>query len=322
MLIRPRHLAPGDMLGIVSPASAPPDPASIDRGVAALEKLGYPVKLAPNVRKRFGFLAGTDQQRADDLMNMFTDPEVRAILCVRGGYGTPRLLPLLDYQVIRKHPKIFVGYSDITALHCAFLTQARLISFHGPMLNSDFAHPEMPDFTMQSFRRTLALIASPQTKLPFDTSLGHRKDAVKILRRGMARGQLIGGNLSLLCSLVGTRWQPNFKGRILFLEDVGEPPYRFDRMLTQLLNAGLLQQVAGIAIGVNADCEDPKSKTTNEYRQTLEDVLKDRLLGLKVPIVTGLAFGHVPHNATLPVGARAILNANRGVLSLAESPVK
>ena len=322
MLIRPRHLSPGDTLGIVAPASAPPDPVAIDRGVAALEKLGYKVKLAPNVRNRLGFLAGTDQERADDLMGMFTDPDVKAILCVRGGYGTPRLLPLLDYKLIRKNPKIFVGYSDITALHCAFLTKAQLISFHGPMLNSDFAQSEMPDFTVQSFLRTLSLTTSPDTSLPYDISRGYRQETVKILRRGIARGQLIGGNLSLLCSVIGTPWQPAFKGRILFLEDVGEQPYRFDRMLTQLSNAGLLQEVAGIAIGQNADCEDPKAKTTKDYRQTLEDVLKDRLLALKVPIVTGLPFGHIPHNATLPVGILAILDANQGMLSLPEPPVK
>jgi muramoyltetrapeptide carboxypeptidase len=322
MLTRPRHLSPGDTLGIVAPASAPPDPQAIDRGVIALEKLGYQVKLAPNVRQRLGFLAGTDQQRADDLMAMFTDPDVRAILCVRGGYGAPRLLPLLDYQVIRKHPKIFVGYSDLTALHCAFLTQAKLISFHGPMLNSDFAHPNLPEFTRESFFRTLSLAASPGRKSPFNISHGYQPKTVKILRRGIARGPLIGGNLSLLCSILGTPWQPRFNDCILFLEDVGEPPYRFDRMLTQLLNAGLLQQVAGIAIGLNADCEDPKAKTTTEYRQTLDDVLEDRLLPLKIPVVTGLPFGHVPHNATLPVGTGAVLDANQGRLSLTEPSVR
>jgi len=321
MLIRPRRLAPGDTLGVIAPASPPPDPAAIDRGVAMLEKLGYQVKLAPNVRQRFGFLAGTDQERANDLMAMFADPHVRGILCVRGGYGTPRLLPLLDYKLIRKHPKIFVGYSDITALHCAFLTKAGLISFHGPMLNSDFAHPAMPEFTLRSFLDTLSGAHNPSTKSPFDIARGYPQTEVKTLRRGIARGQLIGGNLSLLCSVIGTPWQPDFKGRILFLEDVGEVPYRFDRMLTQLLNCGLLQQVAGVAIGVNADCEDPKAKTAKEYRQSLEDVLKERLLPLKVPLVIGLPFGHVPHNATLPIGVSAVLNANRGTLTLVESPV-
>jgi len=321
MLIRPRQLAPGDTLGIVAPASAPPDPTAIDRAVAVLETLGFRIKLAPKVRRRHGFLAGSDRDRAGDLMRMFTDRKVNAILCVRGGYGAARLLPLLDYPTIQANAKIFVGYSDITSLHCAFLTQANLISFHGPMLNSDFAHAAMPTFTLQSFLRTLSLPSHQSQGTPINIAQGYRPKTVRILRRGIAHGQLIGGNLALLCSLIGTPWQPAFRGRILFLEDVGEPPYRFDRMLTHLLNCGLLQQVAGIAIGLNSDCEDPKAKRAKEYRQTLDDVLKERLLPLKIPIVTGLPFGHVPQNATLPVGVRATLDAQHGTLLLAEPAV-
>jgi len=318
MLIRPRPLSPGDTLGIVAPASAPPDPTAIDRGVAVLEQLGYRVKLARNVRRRRGFLAGSDRERADDLMKMFADRRVRAILCVRGGYGTARLLARLDYGTIRDQAKILVGYSDLTALHCALLTKARLISFHGPMLNSDFASGKVPRFTLQSFQRTLSAATKPADRLRQDVAEGYSARTVKGLRAGTAQGQLIGGNLSILCTMIGTPWQPDFRGRILFLEDVGEPPYRFDRMLTHLLNCGLLQQVAGIAIGLNADCEDPKAKTAKEYRQTLEDVLRERLLPLKVPVLLGLPFGHTPLNATLPVGIRARLDANRGVLSLTE----
>ncbi|MEK7708087.1 MAG: LD-carboxypeptidase [Verrucomicrobiota bacterium] len=339
MPIRPPQLQPGDTLGIVAPASAPPDPKNLDRGVAALEKLGFKVKLAPHVRKRHGFLAGSDRNRADDLMRMFTDREVNAILCVRGGYGTTRLLPLLDYRAIRAHAKIFVGYSDITALHCALLTKANLISFHGPMLNSDFAHKDMPDFTLQSFLRTLCLtpamegrtrhsvravaredfeLRRARSDAPHLTSISHgyHRKTVQILRRGLAQGQIFGGNLTLLCSIIATPWQLPFKNRILFFEDQGEEPYRFDRMLTYLLNCGLLQQVAGIAIGINKGCEDHKAKKTKEYRQTLEDVFRERLLPLKVPVVLGLPFGHVPHNATLPIGAQAVLDGNRGELFL------
>lgn len=314
MLIRPRHLTPGDTLGIVAPASAPPDPKAIDRGVAALEALGFKVKLAPNVRRRHGYLAGSDRERAGDLMRMFTDRRVNGILCVRGGYGTARLLPQLDYKLIRANAKIFVGYSDITSLHCAFLTQAGLVSFHGPMLNSDFIHPAMPEFTRKSFNRVLSTPAEGDARKPISISSGYRRQTVKVLRGGVARGQLIGGNLAILCTLLGTPWLPDFKGRILFLEDVGEAPFRFDRMLTHLLNGDLLQQVAGVAIGLNADCEDPKAKTSREYRQTLEEVFKERLLPLKVPVVVGLPFGHVPHNATLPVGVRAVLDGARGEL--------
>ena len=315
-LIIPKRLSPGDTLGIIAPASAPPNPKNVDRAIAVLEKLGYQTKLAPNVHKRLGYLAGTDRERASDLMRMFTDKQVNAILCVRGGYGTARLLPLLDYQAIRANPKIFVGYSDITSLHCAFLTKAGLVSFHGPMLNSDFATKELPDFTVQSFIRTLASPARPD-----DIAAGYSEKTMKIFRRGVARGQLIGGNLALLCTAIGTPWQPLFRNRILFLEDLSEAPYRWDRMLTYLSNCGLLQQVSGIAIGLNADCDDPQAKTAKEYRQTLEDVLKDRLLPLKIPVVTGLPFGHVPMNATLPFGVRAELDANRGTLRLLEAGV-
>lgn len=328
-LIRPPRLNPGDTLGIIAPASAPPDPKNVDRAVAVLEKLGYKTKLAPNVHKRWGYLAGADRERASDMMRMFTDKKVNAILCVRGGYGTARLLPLLDYKTIRANAKIFVGYSDITSLHCAFLTKAGLISFHGPMLNSDFALPELPDFTVQSFLRSLASSLPRPAKRGegqgegqgLDIATDYPGKTVKVLRHGIARGQLIGGNIALLCTVIGTPWQPSFKNAILFLEDIGEAPFRWDRMFTYLSNCGLLQQVAGIAIGINADCHDPQAKTTKEYRQTMDDVLRERLLPLKIPVVTGLPFGHVPMNATFPIGIRAELDANRGSLRLLESGV-
>ena len=315
MPIRPRHLEPGSTLGIIAPASAPPDPGNVDRAIAALEKLKFKTKLAKHVHKRHGFLAGSDRDRAADLMSMFSDRKVDGILCVRGGYGTARLLPLLDYAAIKRHAKVFVGHSDITSLHCAFLVKSDLISFHGPMLNSDFAHDDMPAFTTQSFLRTLL-----RPEAPGDITAGY-DGKVKTLHGGVANGQLIGGNLSLLCASLGTPWQPPFRGGILSLEDLDEVPYRMDRMLTQLLNAGLLQQVAGIAIGINRGCVDPNAKKTKEYRQTLEDVFRDRLLPLKIPVVMDLPFGHVPHNATLPVGAHVTLDATNGRLILGEPAV-
>jgi muramoyltetrapeptide carboxypeptidase len=316
MFLKPPRLNAGDTIALVAPASAPPDPKAIDRSEEALERLGFKIKLAPNVRRRLGFLAGTDRERAGDLMRMFADNKVKAIVCVRGGYGSSRLVPLLDYRVIRENPKIFVGYSDITSLHCAFLVYSRLISFHGPMLNSDFIKKDFPGFTLQSFLRTLT-----QPAAAGGISAGYKGKTISILRRGTASGPLIGGNISLLCATLGTPYQPSFKKSILFFEDLDEVPYRFDRMLTHLLNAGLLQQVAGIAIGVNANCYDPKAKGAREYRQTLEDVFRERLLPLKVPIVSGLPFGHIPLNATLPVGLRATLDAVKGDLVFTEPAV-
>jgi muramoyltetrapeptide carboxypeptidase len=250
-------------------------------------------------------------------MRMFSDRRVKAVFCLRGGYGSGRLLSRLDYRVIRSHPKALLGYSDITSLHCALLVRADLVSFHGPMLNSDFNKERMPDFTRQS-----ALRALTRPEPAGSVCQGYRGQTIAVLRRGVAWGRLVGGNLSLLCAAVGTPWLPSFKSCILFFEDLNERPYGFDRMLTQLLNAGLLQQVAGIAIGINQRCYDPKARKAKEYRQTLEDVFRDRLLPLKVPIVTGLPFGHVRHNATLPVGVRARLDGEGGDLVIEEAAVR
>jgi muramoyltetrapeptide carboxypeptidase len=248
---------------------------------------------------------------------MFADRKVKAIICVRGGYGASRLLPLLDYRTIRANPKILIGYSDITSLHCALLVKCNLVSFHGPMLNSDFVKKDFPDFTLQSFLKTLMLPSAPGSIRD-----GYKRKTVTILRRGIVSGPLMGGNITLLCAALGTPYQPSFKNQILFFEDLDEVPYRFDRMLTQLLNAGLLQQVVGIAIGINANCKDPNARNAKEYRQTLGDVFKERLFPLKVPIVAGLPFGHIPLNATLPVGVRVTLDAVRGDLTIDEPAVK
>jgi muramoyltetrapeptide carboxypeptidase len=317
MALKPARLARGDIVGIVAPASAPPDPKAIDRSVQALEHFGFRPKLAPNVRKRWGFLAGSDRDRAGDLMRLFSDPKVRAIVCLRGGYGTARLLPLLDYQLIRANPKILVGYSDITSLHSALLVKAGLVSFHGPMLNSDFIKENMPEFTLQSFLR---ILTEPQPA--GSISHGFDKKTMRVLCGGSASGELVGGNISIICASLGTPYQPLFKGKILFFEDLDEVPFRFDRMLTQLLNAGLLQQVAGVAIGINKNCKDPKASKAKEYRQTVEDVFKERLSTLGVPVISGLPFGHVRWNATLPIGVKVLLDGARGDLVITEPAVR
>ncbi len=316
MPILPKRLCPGDTLGLIAPASAPPDPKAVDGSVAALEQMGFKVKLGRHVRKRWGFLAGQDRERAADLMEMFTHPKVNGIVCLRGGYGSGRLLPLLDYPAIRKNPKVFVGYSDITSLHCAFLKKSNLLTFHGPSVAAHFTEKDFPEFSRLSW---LNMLMQPIAAGSLCT--GYDGKTVSVVSRGRVSGELIGGNLSLLVTMLGTPYQPSFRGKLLFLEDVDEKPYRMDRMLTHLLNAGLLQQVAGIAVGICHECFDPKAKAAGEYRQTLEDVFKERLKPLKVPVVLGLPFGHVPHNATLPVGGRATLDANRGNLIITHPAV-
>lgn len=316
MPLRPPRLRKGDTIGVITPASAPADPKAIDRSVAALEALGFKAKLGVNVRKRCGFLAGSDRERASDLMRMFGDRTVGGILCLRGGYGTTRLLQRLDYTAIRRQPKLLVGYSDITALHCALLTKANVISFHGPMLASDFLKVDFPTFALESFLRTLE-----EPKAPGSICQGYHKKTVKVLRAGKAAGRLVGGNLSILCATLGTPFQPPLQGGIFFFEEVDEVPYRLDRMLTQLLSAGLLQQVSGIAIGINKNCRDPKAWKTGSYRQSAEEVFKERLLPLGIPTVSGLPFGHTRFNATLPIGSRAVLDADTGDLVITEAAV-
>jgi len=315
-LLKPERLCFGDTVGLVAPASAPQDPKAVDRAAAALERFGFRPKLAKNVRARLGFVAGTDRERAADLMVMFADKKVKAIICLRGGYGSARILERLDFDVIRRNPKILSGYSDITSLHLALAQKVNLISFHAPMFNGALDDPKLPGFTKKSFFRTV-MEASPAGSI----CAGYEGKTVSILRSGMAEGRLIGGNLSLICASLGTPFAPSFKGKILFFEDISEKPYRLDRMLTQLLNAGILQQVAGVAVGVNKDCIDPDAKLAGEYLQTAADVVKERLSSLSVPVVTGLPFGHVDLNATIPVGAKARLDGKRGDLILTESAV-
>jgi muramoyltetrapeptide carboxypeptidase len=314
--IKPQRLCPGDTVGIIAPASAPPDPAAIDKSIAAIEQMGFKGLLAPKARQRLGYLAGNDRDRAGDIMRMFSNRKVRAITCIRGGYGTSRLLPRLDYKAIQANPRIFVGYSDITSLHAAMYLESGLMTFHGPMLNSDFIVPDMPEFTLKSFLRMLG-----EAKPYGSICAGYDGPKPLVLRKGTASGRLIGGNLTLLCAAMGTPYQPSFDNSILFIEDLSEQPYRFDRMLTQLLLSGALNKVKGIAIGINADCDDPKAKDGKEYRQTLEEVLRERLLPLKVPMVMNLPFGHVPYNATLPFGARVTLDGQKGDLFFEESAV-
>lgn len=315
-LIKPERLRSGDVVGIVAPASPANSDDDLDRHAAALVKLGFQPRFAPNVRKGLGYLAGDDQSRASDLMAMFGDPDVKAILCARGGYGSARLLRLLDYHFIKRHPKIFVGFSDITALHCALQTHSRLVTFHGPTLNTDLTSGNPSDLSVQSLLKTVT-----QPSAPGGICNDATQKAVTILRGGAATGPLIGGNLSVLSALIGTPFQPHFKNAIFLFEDVSELPYRFDARLTQLLNAGLLQQVAGIAIGTNKDCEDPDAGKAGEYQQSLEDVLRDRLLPLGVPVVMNLPFGHVHDNATLPLGLQATLDAEKGDLVILEEAV-
>jgi muramoyltetrapeptide carboxypeptidase len=297
--LKPKRLYPGDTIGIVSPAS-PGDLEMNMAGIEWLEEQGFRIELGKTFDQIWGYLSGSDAERAADINTMFASPSINAIICLRGGYGTMRLLELLDYPLIRSHPKIFVGYSDITALHTAIGQRTGLVTFHGPMIASDMGK-NLPDYTRDSFYRALTSswpigsITNPPLSPP-----------PQFLVSGTAQGYLTGGNLSLVVATLGTPYEIDTRGKILCLEEIGEEPYRIDRMLTHLRLAGKLQDAAGIVFAVCADCEiedDPPNFT-------LQEVLQDRLGDLGKPVLYHLYFGHTADKATLPLGAMAMLGVN------------
>jgi muramoyltetrapeptide carboxypeptidase len=242
---------------------------------------------------------------------MFSNPEIKAVFCIRGGYGTPRLLPFLDYKLIRRNPKIFVGYSDITALHLAFWKKAELVSFHGSMAGVDMFEP-MDPFTEELFWQLL----TSRTKIG---AIPIPEPRPTPLVRGKATGRLLGGNLALLTALLGTAYAPRFDGAILYLEDIGEDPYRVDRMLTQLRGAGILTRAAGTMIGHFTDCvpKDPASPTF-----TTDEVIREYLTAAGRPTLLGVPFGHEKRNLPIPVGLRARINAAEGSVEYLEGAVR
>jgi muramoyltetrapeptide carboxypeptidase len=307
---KPAPLRKGDLIALISPASRVTDGSKIDRAVSYLEGLGYRVLLGESALKLNGYLAGTDQERAADLHVMFENPLVKAIFCIRGGYGTPRLLPLLRYGLIARNPKIFVGYSDITALHLAFWKKAGLVTFHGPMAGVEMAEV-MDPFTEELFWR---LLTSPRRIGP----LALPDPGPEPLVSGKASGFLLGGNLALLASLVGTPYLPRTDGALLFLEEIGEEPYRVDRMLTQLRGASLLPRAAGILLGRFTDCvvKDPTSPSLS-----VSEVLEEYLRSAGRPSLAQLPFGHDRRNMTLPLGIRATMDTRSRTLSYLEGAV-
>ncbi len=302
--IRPRRLCPGDLLGVVAPASPAADLARVEAGVRYFEKNGYRVRVGKHAGSVYGYLAGTDEERVADLHAMAADPEVRAILCLRGGYGTTRLLPLLEYELFRRDPKVLVGFSDITALQLALWHRCRLVTFHGPMVSVDFSGNIDPA-AEQSFWDAVGGAGG-------DIVLGE-PGTLSVLGRGRTEGTLLGGNLSLMAALAGTPYMPDFSGAIVMMEEIGEEPYRIDRMLTQLAAAGVFQGVRGIAAGQFSDClpKDPSRPSLS-----VEDLLGALSRTLAVPFNTGCRFGHVSSKVTIPIGLQAGFDATRGRLTL------
>lgn len=310
--LKPPRLQRGDLIGLASPASPVADATRIEKSVRYLESLGYRVLVGRNVGKTHGYLAGTDEERAADLQQMFADPDVKAIVCIRGGYGTPRLLSLLNYRLIARTPKIFVGFSDVTALQLALWKTCRLITFHGPMAGVEMADA-MDPFTEEMFWRCVT-----SDKKLGELSLPERPHVLSRLR-ATASGRLVGGNLSLVSALLGTRYQPDFTRTLVFLEEIAEEPYRIDRMLTHLRNASVFAKASGIVFGEFTDCV-PSDRTKPSF--TVEEVLQDAARMFAKPVLARVPFGHVPTKLTLPIGLRARIDARRASMAFLEAAVR
>jgi muramoyltetrapeptide carboxypeptidase len=314
-LLKPPRLKPGALVGVVAPSGVLDDDQA-QRLVRNLEAFGVRVKLAPNVRASHGGYAGTVAQRVGDLHAMFRDREVEAIWCARGGSGCTALLPHLDYALIRRSPKILVGYSDVTALHLALLRRAGLVSFHGPVATSTFS-----DYSAANLR---AVLMEPAPRCTFE---GAEENFARALEEpqfeprpyveGIATGRLVGGNLSVVAAMAGTPYGLAGGPDLLFLEEVGEAPYRIDRMLTQLRQAGVLGAAAGTMLGVFQRCES----TDGEPSLTLQEVLREHFAHGTRPAGYGYSFGHIAHQITLPVGIRAQLDTRAQTLTLLEPAV-
>lgn len=308
-LIRPPRLAPGDTVAVVSPASPPSGRRLLALGQKRLAALGLQSAPGPHVLSERGYLAGSDEERLGDLEAAFRDPGVKAIFCSRGGYGVARFLDAFDPSLARRHPKALIGFSDITVLHLA-LQKAGLVSFWGPMPCTGSG---WTPFSVRALKRAL-MSAAPVGRVPFT-----RERRARVLRPGIGQGPITGGTLSLLASSLGTAYEVETRGRVVFIEDVGEEPYRVDRLMTQLVSAGKLSDAAGIAVGLFTDAEPRHSP--GKRTLTLEEVVADRLLPLGVPILANVAVGHVPNQLTLPYGVEARLDARAKTLEILESAV-
>ncbi len=298
-----RPLAPGSRIRVLAPASAPFDADATDRGMAALRERGFDV-IAPPSREQYGHLSATDDQRLADLNDALRDPDTSAIVCVRGGYGTLRLLPGVDYAAARAHRPLLVGYSDITALQLALLTRSDLPSLSGPMVAVEWG-----DIDEQSETLFWDLARGGTS----DDLLGPDGDRLTAMRSGTAEGTLIGGNLALVTRLIGTPYLPDLDGAILFFEEVGESPYRLDGMLAQLALSGTLDRIGGLVIGQITEA-DPRPGRPS---LTIEQVLTDHLAHLPIPIASGLVYGHIPVKNTMPIGVRARLDVTDSSARLA-----
>ncbi|MEZ6030139.1 MAG: LD-carboxypeptidase [Hyphomonadaceae bacterium] len=314
-LRKPQRLREGDTVGLIVPASPLGDRFDMDLVKENILAMGLKPKIGAHALDRSGYLAGDDEARAGDVNAMFADKDVKAIFAVRGGWGCARILPHIDWDVVTANPKLLLGYSDITALHMATVARAGFGTVHGPNANSAWGKLSWENFRAVAFDGATPTYANPVADAD---RLVQRAGRTRTLRSGKARGRLLGGNLTIVASLMGTPWLPDFDGAILFLEDVDEAEYRIDRMLTQLALGGVLGKVAGVVFG---QCTDCKASGSTLGGFTLSEVLEHHFAPLGVPVFQGLEFGHIDNQFSLPVGVMAEIDADAGTLKLLEPAV-
>ncbi|MGF1572878.1 MAG: LD-carboxypeptidase [Sumerlaeia bacterium] len=311
---KPFQMQPGDTIAFVAPARSQ-TAERIAAGANGLKEQGYTVVYQPNLETRFrGFLNAPDDERARLFIEAFKDPEVDAVFPVAGGYTSARLLDLLDYETIRKNPKPLIGYSDITALHLALYSRAGIVTFHSPFPTYSYFGDGDKSFAIDHF---WAVLESGPEAYPLTLPLRAPAVPVETFRPGTAIGPLVGGNLSLIHALHGTPYQIPTKGHLLFLEEIGEDPYRIDRMLFQLQQSGALDEVAGVILGQFKNCETNDPERSHTLRQVFEDHFSNR----PYPVIMNFPVGHVIENVTLPIGISAELDADAGTVTLLEAPV-
>jgi len=298
--LQPKRLQIGDAVALVSPAG-PVAETRVEAAVKVLTDWGLRPRVYPHALGKYSFYAGSDEQRAADLNDALADPEIRAVICNRGGYGVQRIIEHLDFDAVRRDPKLVLGFSDITALHAALWCNARLASIHGPVA----AQLERGGLTNSSVKH--ALMGAE----PVLVKANPAEATVNVRGQGVAHGILLGGNLSMLSTSIGTPFMPDLSGAILLIEDVGEAAYRVDRMLTHLRNCGILQQLAGVAVGQFSEPVGMVSQVS------LAQVLNERLGDLGIPILGGLSIGHGDPNIAVPLGTQATLDADKGTLLVA-----
>lgn len=314
-IIKPPRLKAGDKIAIVAPGSYISEEELLD-SIKNLNALGFETTYSEKVLLQSGYFAGTDKERAQDLMEKFSDKNVKGIVCARGGYGCSRILQLLDYDVIRSNPKVLIGYSDITALLYGIYKKSGLITFHGPVGTSTFN-----DYSVNNFNKVL--INPERTSLFPNSTSGDDENVygVTSIVKGKGKGILVGGNLSIMVSLIGTEFDVDYSNKLIFMEEIGEEPYRVDRMLTQMIQSGKFENAAGVMMGIFRKCEVKKESDLTSKSFTLMEVLQDRLNNLKIPVVYGMSFGHVKDKFTIPFGALAELDADKQTFTLLEKAV-